>query len=160
MTETAEVCNYDDLISHLHIKSESSKLLIRILGSNETNLKGLIEDLLLKIDNQEKEKLKLLIENRHLKQRLSLNSQNSSIAPSNELYKSKKVNTKSERERTGKKPGGQKARKDSTLNHAGNPDCYSLPFCIYLYQVWGKTPRETSKSNQETGFFDILDPVK
>jgi len=119
MPGTAEVCNYDDLISHLNIKSESSKLLIRILGSNETNLKGLIEDLLLKIDNQEK--LKLLIENRHLKQRLSLNSQNSSIAPSNELYKSK-VNTKSERERTGKKPGGQKARKGSTLNQVEKPD--------------------------------------
>lgn len=56
-----------------------------------------------------------------LQGKLSKNSSNSSKPPSSDGLK-KPLKTRSQRGKSGKKPGGQKGRKGSTLNQIGKPD--------------------------------------
>jgi len=73
----------------------------------------------------EQENKKLRKENTLLKQRLSKyehpkNSHNSSIPPSQDENRARR--NQSLREKTGRKPGGQKGRKGNTLKMVGSPD--------------------------------------
>lgn len=80
-------------------------------------LRNLVEKLIIKVDI-------LTVENNSLRNRLSKyehpkNSNNSSVPPSKDENRPKR---KSLREKSGKKPGGQKGRKGNTLKMTSDPD--------------------------------------
>lgn len=67
---------------------------------------SIIEDLYRQIEDLKKENTQLRQENERLKERLGLNSTNSSLPPSRDLYRAKK-----NRSRSGRKPGAQPGHK-------------------------------------------------
>ena len=67
-----------------------------------------------------------------LEARLNQNSRNSSKPPSTDFFVKEKPNPKSRREKSGKKPGGQKGHSGTTLDMVANPDEkveHSLSYC-------------------------------
>lgn len=85
------------------------------------------------LEHFEVENKKLRIENTDLKHRLSKyehpkNSNNSSIPPSKDENRPKR---KSLREKSGRKPGGQKGRKGNTLRLVATPDYTKTHFSSY-----------------------------
>ena len=84
----------------------------------------LIQELFRRIDLLEKRVIALETENQELRSRLSKyenpkNSNNSSIPPSKDENRPKRTSL---REKTGRKPGGQKGRKGNTLKMVETPD--------------------------------------
>lgn len=76
----------------------------QLLKEEIAELKILVAKLTRRVHELEEENLKLRTENNELKDRLGLNSSNSSLPSSRDLYKIKKE----ARQPSGKKPGGQK----------------------------------------------------
>ena len=93
----------------------------------------IIQELLKRIGLLEKGLMVVEAENKELKERLSKyetrkGSHNSSIPPSKDENRPKR---KSLREKTGRKPGGQKGRKGNTLKMLATPDDIPITLCFY-----------------------------
>lgn len=107
---------------------EANKVLraeIVVLKAENINLQ--VDNTTLKADNAN-----LKAENEILKARLSNNSSNSNKPPSTDQYE-RKSKPKSEREKTGKKTGGQPCHQGKTLQQTDNPDLiknYNVGACI------------------------------
>ena len=88
----------------------------------EIDIRTVLNGLLLRIDQLEKENVELREENAALKARLSQNRSNSSRPPSSDVYR-KQSHTDIQTERREKKPrGGQAGHKGSTLHQVTVPD--------------------------------------
>ncbi len=92
-----------------------------------------------------------------LKARLSKNSSNSSKPPSSDgLKKAKK--TSSQRRKSGKKPGGQKGHKGSTLNKVADPD-HIVTYTPKTCQGCGHDlTKVTSVGTENRQVFDLPEP--
>jgi transposase len=88
------------------------------LSDDISVLKNLVANLLSKIEEQNQEIAMLKAENADLRHRLNLNSTNSSLPPSKDLYKIKPALPKSVKG----KQGGQLGHKGKTLLQVVNPD--------------------------------------
>lgn len=89
--------------------------------SHDPELYGLLKDLFSRISQLEAENFRLRSENLELKSRLSQDSHNSHKPPSSDgLRRRKKI--KNNRISSGRRPGGQKGHKGTTLKQVSNPD--------------------------------------
>src|SRR5471030_2451663 len=92
------------------------------ISDSTVRLESLITALQTQITEQQTVIAALQSRNAELERQLGLNSGNSGKPPSSDGLKKKPVRVSSLRERSGKKPGGQKGHPGSTLSRTETPD--------------------------------------
>ena len=90
-----------------------------------------------------------------LEERLNKNSRNSSKPPSTDFYASKKPTTKSRRQKSGKKVGGQKGHLGTTLKMVNNPDEMVIHRADQCSNCHTSLENEWVKDYEKRQIFDI-----
>ncbi len=114
-------------------------------------LKGLVVSLLAKIEELQKENAQLRAENTELRNRLNINSQNSSLPPSKDLRKPKPAFTKIEKG----KQGGQLGHQGQTLMQVSEPDKVEKIAAPLVCSCGCDVSSQPEKLQQKRQLFDL-----
>ena len=132
--------------------SDANLDVIIALNSNSTAIINELREIIYQKD-EEIAFLKAKIKN--FEERLNKNSSNSSKPPSTDVFVNKKPRTKSLRKKSGKKPGGQKGHKGTTLRMVDNPD-ETVPHKLHRCETCGINLEDVEITNHERRqVFDI-----
>ena len=123
-----------------------------------TRLEALIVALQVQISEQQTQIAALQARNAELERRLGLNSGNSGKPPSSDGLKKKPARTSSLRERSSKKPGGQKGHPGKTLSRTENPDVIINHFPETCAGCGGALTGITATGHTARQVFDLPEP--